>query len=449
MPHNRDKLPPPALDWWKTSEWIYTCHTHGMELAREEILRLFPSLQNTQVRPLAPGLIKVSHPEGHSPFLPGTKKPSYPWFLREPGQECAQATGLGGPVEDPAYNLWSRHRQPVGGVFKCPLGQDQDVSLQSLHVLSEGLIQDAQLDRWPSDLPLRISVRQAESRLNLSGGQMVRLLREKLGIQPNGGATMGGSSEALSGAAFGDSMGAFFGDGDQHPHPWHFMVTLVGESFYWGYGYGGLLLSGPLGGQYHYRKEDLRYSRAASKLLEAFEVFPIAINLFGSDKNQEPKRTASDPSRDKIALDVGAAPGGWTGVLLEKGFHKVYAVDPAELDPGLRQDPRVIHLRQKAESISIPPKSLALIVCDANWKAESTLKTIGHLSGSLRSGGEALLTLKLMGAYQKTQIDASARRQVWDDLERFSKMIKQNYQILGLRQLFHNRHELTAYLRKI
>lgn len=50
------------------------------------------------------------------------------------------------------------------------------------------------------------------------------------------------------------------------------------------------------------------------------------------------------PLKGKTCLDVGAATGGFTQVLLKNGAGKVYALDTAfgKLDPKLREDPRVI-----------------------------------------------------------------------------------------------------------
>jgi 23S rRNA (cytidine1920-2'-O)/16S rRNA (cytidine1409-2'-O)-methyltransferase len=51
---------------------------------------------------------------------------------------------------------------------------------------------------------------------------------------------------------------------------------------------------------------------------------------------------------DRIAIDIGAAAGGFTRVLLEAGAHRVYAVDAGfgQLLGSLRQDPRVINLER-------------------------------------------------------------------------------------------------------
>ena len=70
------------------------------------------------------------------------------------------------------------------------------------------------------------------------------------------------------------------------------------------------------GGARHYAQTPEQISRAEFKLLEALEVFGVSL-----------------PARGR-ALDLGAAPGGWTRLLLEAGMH-VVAVDPAKLDPRL------------------------------------------------------------------------------------------------------------------
>jgi 23S rRNA (cytidine1920-2'-O)/16S rRNA (cytidine1409-2'-O)-methyltransferase len=50
----------------------------------------------------------------------------------------------------------------------------------------------------------------------------------------------------------------------------------------------------------------------------------------------------------RVALDVGAAAGGFTRVLLEAGARRVYAVDVGfgQLLGSLRQDPRVVNLER-------------------------------------------------------------------------------------------------------
>jgi len=54
------------------------------------------------------------------------------------------------------------------------------------------------------------------------------------------------------------------------------------------------------------------------------------------------------PVEGRVALDVGAAAGGFTAVLLRHGARRVYAVDAGfgQLVGSLRQDPRVVNLER-------------------------------------------------------------------------------------------------------
>ncbi|MDJ0943060.1 MAG: TlyA family RNA methyltransferase [Kiloniellales bacterium] len=84
-----------------------------------------------------------------------------------------------------------------------------------------------------------------------------------------------------------------------------------------------------------------------------------------------------DP-KGRICLDIGAATGGFTDVLLARGAARVYAVDvgQGQLAWKLRQDPRVVVLertnarRLGATQVPEPP---GLIVCDASFIGLETL----------------------------------------------------------------------------
>jgi 23S rRNA (cytidine1920-2'-O)/16S rRNA (cytidine1409-2'-O)-methyltransferase len=103
-------------------------------------------------------------------------------------------------------------------------------------------------------------------------------------------------------------------------------------------------------------------SRGGVKLAHALEHFGI------------------DPN-GKIALDVGAATGGFSHVLLTRGAARVYAVDVGhgQFDQRLAADPRVVLLEGRdartltRDQIDTPPD---LIVCDASFiGAEKVLTT--------------------------------------------------------------------------
>src|SRR5262249_56223844 len=69
---------------------------------------------------------------------------------------------------------------------------------------------------------------------------------------------------------------------------------------------------------------------------------------------------------DRVALDVGAAAGGFTRVLLRAGARRVYAVDAGygQLLGSLRQDPRVVNLEAtnlRQFNPPLLPETLALL----------------------------------------------------------------------------------------
>jgi len=89
-------------------------------------------------------------------------------------------------------------------------------------------------------------------------------------------------------------------------------------------------LSDWAGGMRRFAREESRVSRSEFKLLEALEIFKIEL----------PKRG--------VALDLGAAPGGWTHVLRQREQY-VTAVDPGRLDKRLVADRSIRHKRMTAE----------------------------------------------------------------------------------------------------
>jgi 23S rRNA (cytidine1920-2'-O)/16S rRNA (cytidine1409-2'-O)-methyltransferase len=75
---------------------------------------------------------------------------------------------------------------------------------------------------------------------------------------------------------------------------------------------------------------------------------------------------------DRIALDVGAAAGGFTRVLLDAGARRVYAVDAGfgQLLGSLRQDPRVINLERTnlgALDATLIPDPIDLVTIDVSY----------------------------------------------------------------------------------
>ena len=76
----------------------------------------------------------------------------------------------------------------------------------------------------------------------------------------------------------------------------------------------------------------------------------------------------------RICLDLGAAAGGFTRVLLEAGAMRVYAVDAGfgQLLGSLRQDPRVVNLEATnvaALDTRLIPDAIGLVTVDVSYLA--------------------------------------------------------------------------------
>ena len=169
------------------------------------------------------------------------------------------------------------------------------------------------------------------------------------------------------------------------------------------------------GGEMRFRREDEQVSRAAFKLLEALERFGLEVG----------------PGQE--ALDLGAAPGGWSHVLLQRGL-AVTAVDTGELAPSVLTHPRLTFLRQNAETVQFEPQRFDLLTCDLSWNPLNTARMVLRLAPSARPGAHLILTVKLMLANPTRTI-----RQV-------SEILSEGFRLVQTKQLFHNRDEVTMHL---
>jgi len=176
------------------------------------------------------------------------------------------------------------------------------------------------------------------------------------------------------------------------------------------------------GGAAHYANEGV-LSRAAHKLTEALEVFGL---------------TASGR-----ALDLGAAPGGWTNVLLDAGAH-VTAVDPGALDARLAKHPQLHYVcataqRFFAEAAKIKNANAPFfnfIVNDMKMEMYESARIMCDAAFLLAPGGHAVMTFKL-----KTGQGPAKIKKALD-------ILAQKYRVAGVQQLFHNRDEVTVWLTR-
>lgn len=178
------------------------------------------------------------------------------------------------------------------------------------------------------------------------------------------------------------------------------------------------------GGIPRLRRQGGAPSRSALKLDEALRT------LIGDDERYLALRSGM------TAVDLGAAPGGWTWVLRQWGLG-VFAIDNGALAPVLARDPDVNHLRADAFTWE-PPRRVDWLVCDL---VDKPARVVELMARWLRRGwaDRALFNLKLpmRRRWQAVQ-DAEQRffRVLGAEGERFE---------LQLRHLYHDREEITAY----
>lgn len=179
-------------------------------------------------------------------------------------------------------------------------------------------------------------------------------------------------------------------------------------------------LSDWAGGMRRFKWEQGQISRAEFKLLEALETFGVTL-------------------RDgDHAVDLGAAPGGWTRILRRHGLY-VMAVDPALLDKRLAKDKRVTHFRETAQVFfRRTEEPCEIMVNDMKMDSAESAELMARGTACLLPGGEAILTLKL-----PDEVDEWMPR-----IEQAQMILEEEYNRVGIRQLFHNRSEVTLYLRR-
>lgn len=154
-------------------------------------------------------------------------------------------------------------------------------------------------------------------------------------------------------------------------------------------------------------------SRASAKLLEAL--------LW----------TGIGPGPGEVCVDLGAAPGGWTFVLLARKT-RVIAVDRAQMAPNIAKDRRLKHVAGNAFEYR-PDEPVDWLFCDMVHKPAEVAKLLARWG---REGMARLLVSNLkLPMKKRVAAVAEACRIVqgggWKDLK--------------TRQLYHDRDEITLF----
>ena len=100
-----------------------------------------------------------------------------------------------------------------------------------------------------------------------------------------------------------------------------------------------------------------------------------------------------------LAIEIGSAPGGACGRLLEMGL-RVIGIDPAEMDPRIMGHSKFRHIQARAGDL--PRKEFRgakWMLVDSNVKPDKTLVTVGNIVTSRHSDFKGLLLTMKIGDY--------------------------------------------------
>lgn len=171
-------------------------------------------------------------------------------------------------------------------------------------------------------------------------------------------------------------------------------------------------------------------SRSATKLDEAIHWFLDE----GKKGNDQPSLFVPGT----WAVDLGAAPGGWTFQLVQRGIN-VIAVDNGPMDSELMNSGFVRHCKEDGYGFQ-PPKPVAWMVCDI---ADKPARTIDMVADWLTKGWcqRTIFNLKLPMKQRYAEVQHLLSRLS----HKVSQQLPQAQLTLAAKQLYHNREEITVY----
>ena len=165
------------------------------------------------------------------------------------------------------------------------------------------------------------------------------------------------------------------------------------------------------GGRARMRVDDRAPSRAARKLAEALE------------------QLGHGPSAGERCVDLGAAPGGWSFVLLERGA-RVVAVDPGEMHSSLVRRSGLVHIRGSAFDYE-PREPVDWLFCDMVWRPLEVVALLGRWARK-RWTRLVVANVKLP---MRGKIEFLARIRI--------TLHEAGWRDVRMRQLYHDREEIT------
>jgi len=168
-------------------------------------------------------------------------------------------------------------------------------------------------------------------------------------------------------------------------------------------------------------------SRSTLKLAEAFEV------LMNNDERNRLLRSGMH------AVDLGAAPGGWTWQMVKRGI-RVTAVDNGPMKGVLARNHMVQHLRQDGFKF-MPQRSVDWLICDMVEQPSKVARLVANwfIQGWCR---HAIFNLKLPMKQRIAALD-SALGGIRSALEEEGIYFR-----LRAKQLYHDRDEVTVFIAR-
>lgn len=140
------------------------------------------------------------------------------------------------------------------------------------------------------------------------------------------------------------------------------------------------------------------------------------------------------------AVDLGAAPGGWTWQLAQRGL-RVIAVDNGPLKGVIADDPLVEHLRTDGLSFR-PRRPVDWMVCDMVLQPSRIATLVGAwiADGACR---RTIFNLKLPMKKRDDEVQRCA------GIIRDALRQRRVKHVLRFRQLYHDREEITGYCARL
>ena len=133
-----------------------------------------------------------------------------------------------------------------------------------------------------------------------------------------------------------------------------------------------------------------------------------------------------------LAVEIGSAPGGACGRLLELGL-RVIGVDPAEMDPRINQHPNFQHIRARGGDLPRRQfRGAKWLLVDSNVRPDQTLTTIENIVTHRQSDFVGLLITLKIGDYSSASLIDT-----W-----FDRIVRWKPSHVQVRQLARNKCEV-------